>query len=288
MSEALMIRPREHDLGDFVVRRLLPVAARRMVGPFIFFDHMGPADFQPGHAVDVRPHPHIGLATITYLFEGQILHRDTLGSEQTIDPGDLNWMIAGSGIAHSERVTEQVRANGQKLHGLQLWIALPAAQEECPAEFFHHPAADLPKGGEPGASWTLIAGSAFGKTSPAKTHSPMAYLEIKLEAGACFALPEGIREKAVYLVSGDIEIECDPIAPGEMAAWTEGEDLVVMAREDSHLVMIGGEPFPEPRFIYWNFVSSRKERLEQAKDDWKNGRFPKVPGDDKEFIPLPD
>ena len=288
MSEALMIRPREHDLGDFVVRRLLPVAARRMVGPFIFFDHMGPAEFSPGRAVDVRPHPHIGLATITYLFEGQILHRDSVGSEQTIDPGDLNWMIAGSGIVHSERVTETVRQSGQKLHGLQLWIALPADREEGPAEFFHHPAADLPKGGEPGASWTLIAGSAFGKTSPAKTFSPMAYLEIKLEAGACFALPDGIREKAVYLVSGDIEVECNPIAPGEMAAWAEGEDLVVMAREDSHLVMIGGEPLAEPRFIYWNFVSSSKERLEQAKDDWKSGKFPKVPGDDKEFIPLPD
>jgi len=288
MAEALMIRPREHDLGDFVVRRLLPVAARRMVGPFIFFDHMGPAEFPPGRAVDVRPHPHIGLATITYLFEGQILHRDSVGSEQTIDPGDLNWMIAGSGIVHSERVTETVRQSGQKLHGLQLWIALPADREEGPAEFFHHPAADLPKGGEPGASWTLIAGSAFGKTSPAKTFSPMAYLEIKLEAGACFALPDGIREKAVYLVSGDIEVECNPIAPGEMAAWAEGEDLVVMAREDSHLVMIGGEPLAEPRFIYWNFVSSSKERLEQAKDDWKSGKFPKVPGDDKEFIPLPD
>jgi redox-sensitive bicupin YhaK (pirin superfamily) len=285
---AFVIRPREHDLGDFVVRRLLPVAARRMVGPFIFFDHMGPADFPPGHAVDVRPHPHIGLATITYLFEGQILHRDSVGSEQTIDPGDLNWMIAGSGIVHSERVTETVRHAGQKLHGLQLWIALPFDHEEGPAEFFHHPAADLPKGGEPGASWTLIAGSAFGQTSPAKTFSPMAYLEIKLEAGACFALPEGIREKAVYLVSGDIEIECQSIAPGEMAAWAESEDLVVLAREDSHLVMIGGEPFPEPRFIYWNFVSSSKERLEQAKEDWKAGKFPKVPGDDKEFIPLPD
>jgi len=288
MSEALMIRPREHDLGDFVVRRLLPVAARRMVGPFIFFDHMGPADFAPGHAVDVRPHPHIGLATITFLFEGQILHRDSVGSEQTIDPGDLNWMIAGSGIVHSERVTDKVRHNGQKLHGLQLWIALPADREEGPAEFFHHPASELPKGGEPGATWTLIAGSAFGRTSPAKTFSPMAYLEIKLEAGACFALPEGIREKAVYLVSGDIEIDCNPIAPGEMAAWTEGEDLVVMAREDSHLVMIGGEPLAEPRYIYWNFVSSSKERLEQAKADWKAGKFPKVPGDDKEFIPLPD
>ncbi len=288
MSEPLMIKPREHDLGDFTVRRLLPVAQRRMVGPFIFFDHMGPAQFPPGRAVDVRPHPHIGLATITYLFEGQILHRDSLGSDQTIDPGDLNWMIAGSGITHSERVIEKVRVEGQKLHGLQLWIALPAEKEECPAEFFHHPAADLPRGGEPGASWTLIAGSAFGETSPAKTYSPMSYLEIKLEAGACFALPEGIAEKAVYLVSGDIEIECNAIAPGEMAVWAEGEALTVMAREESHLVMIGGEPFPEPRFIYWNFVSSDKERLEQAKADWKGGRFPKVPGDEIEFIPLPD
>jgi len=288
MSEPLVLKPREHDLGDLTVRRLLPVAQRRMVGPFIFFDHMGPAQFQPGRAVDVRPHPHIGLATITYLFEGQILHRDSLGSDQTIDPGDLNLMIAGSGIAHSERVTDKVRHDGQKLHGLQLWIALPVAHEECPAEFFHHPGADLPKGSGPGSSWTLIMGSAFGQTSPAKIYSPMTYLEITLEAGACLALPEGIPEKAVYLVSGDIEIECQPIAPGEMAVWAEGEALTVMAREDSHLVMIGGAPFPEPRFIYWNFVSSDKERLEQAKADWKGGRFPKVPGDEIEFIPLPD
>jgi redox-sensitive bicupin YhaK (pirin superfamily) len=288
MPDALVIRPREHDLGDFTVRRLLPVAQRRMVGPFVFFDHMGPADFPPGHGINVRPHPHIGLATITFLFDGQILHRDSLGSHQTIDPGDLNWMIAGSGITHSERVTDDKRATGQKLHGLQLWIALPVSAEECAPEFFHYPAADLPKGGEAGAAWTLIAGSAFGETSPAKTYSPMAYLDIKLEAGACFQLPEGISEKAVYLIEGDIEIECQPLAPGELAAWNEGESLSVIAREDSHLVMIGGEPLPEPRTIFWNFVSSSKDRLEQAKQDWKAGRFPKVPGDEIEFIPLPD
>lgn len=288
MTDALLIQPREHDLGDFTVRRLLPVAQRRQVGPFTFFDHMGPAEFPPGRGIDVRPHPHIGLATITYLFEGQILHRDSLGSEQTIDPGDLNWMIAGEGIAHSERVTDAVRASGQKLHGLQLWIALPASDEETAPEFLHYPAKDLPKGESDGARWTLIAGEAFGRISPAKTFSRMAYLDIHLKEGARFELPDGLQEKAVYVVEGEIDVCGQPVAPRQMAAWGEGEFLTVEARRDSHFVMIGGEPLAEPHFIFWNFVSSSKERLEQAKQDWKEGRFAKVPGDEIEFIPLPE
>ena len=288
MADALLIQAREHDLGDFMVRRLLPVAARRTVGPFTFFDHMGPAEFAPGGGINVRPHPHIGLATITYLFDGQILHRDSLGNEQTIDPGDLNWMIAGSGIVHSERMTEEKRASGQRMHGLQLWIALPAAHEETAPEFFHHPAADLPKGEADGAAWTLIAGEAFGRVSPAKIFSPMVYLDIHLKAGTRFELPDGVTEKAVYVIDGQIDVCGQPVAPREMAAWGDSEFLTVEARDESHFVLIGGEPLAEPHHIFWNFVSSSKERLEQAKQDWKAGRFAKVPGDDIEFIPLPE
>jgi redox-sensitive bicupin YhaK (pirin superfamily) len=288
MSDALLIKPREHDLGDFTVRRLLPFAQRRMVGPFIFFDHMGPAQFPPGRGIDVRPHPHIGLATITYLFEGQILHRDSVGSEQTIDPGDLNWMIAGSGIAHSERVTAEVRAHGQRLHGLQLWIALPASAEETEAEFHHYPAASLPKGGTDGAEWTLIAGSAYACMSPAKTFSPMAYLDIRLAPGASLELPRNLPEKAIYVIEGEVAADGMTVARYEMAAWNKGETLTVSAPDGAHLVMVGGHPLAEPRFIYWNFVSSSKERLEQAKRDWKAGKFAKVTGDEIEFIPLPD
>jgi redox-sensitive bicupin YhaK (pirin superfamily) len=288
MSDALLIRARDHDLGDFVVRRLLPYAQRRMVGPFIFFDHMGPAHFPPGRGIDVRPHPHIGLATITYLFEGQILHRDSVGSEQTIDPGDLNWMIAGSGIAHSERVTAEVREKGQKLHGLQLWIALPSSAEETIPEFHHYPASSLPKGGANGAEWTLIAGSAYACMSPAKTFSPMAYLDIRLIPGASLELPRNVPEKAIYVLEGSVAVEDIDVAQYEMAAWNKGETLTVSSPNGAHLVMVGGSPLAEPRYIYWNFVSSSKERLEQAKQDWKNSRFTKVPCDELEFIPLPD
>jgi redox-sensitive bicupin YhaK (pirin superfamily) len=260
-----------------------------MVGPFIFFDHMGPAIFPPGRGIDVRPHPHIGLATITYLFEGQILHRDSIGSEQTIDPGDLNWMIAGSGIAHSERVTPDVRQKGQRLHGLQLWIALPASSEETKPEFHHYPAASLPKGGANGAEWTLIAGSAYACMSPAKTFSPMAYLDIRLAPGASLELPKKVPEKAIYVLEGAVAVDDGTeVAQYEMAAWNKGETLTVSSSEGAHLVMVGGNPLAEPRFIYWNFVSSSKDRLEQAKQDWKNGKFDKVPGDEIEFIPLPD
>jgi redox-sensitive bicupin YhaK (pirin superfamily) len=288
MTERLLIKPREHDLGDFSVRRLLPYVQKRTVGPFIFFDHMGPATFKPGSAINVRPHPHIGLATLTYLFEGQLLHRDSLGTAQTIDPGDVNWMVAGRGIAHSERVADHIRENGQKLHGLQIWIALPTASEETAPEFHHYEAASLPRFALPGAAVTLIAGTAFGQTSPVKIFSPLIYLDIKLAAGAQFELPAGIAEHAVYLLSGEIETSEGPIGTHEMAVWADGKALNVTARRDSHLVAFGGDPFPEARHIFWNFVSSSKERLEQAKAEWRDGRFAKVPGDDIEFIPLPE
>jgi len=286
MNEMLLIKAREHDLGDLTVRRLLPVAQRRMVGPFIFFDHMGPANYPPDSGVNVRPHPHIGLATITYLFEGQILHRDSLGTRQTIDPGDVNWMIAGSGITHSERVTDEIRASGQILHGLQLWIALPKEAEETAPEFYHHAAEALPRFGLPGAALTLIAGGAYGHRSPVKIFSPLCYLDIWLEAGAGLDLPEEHPELAVYLLDGEVEGNGQPIGRFDMACWTEGK-VRIEAKTAAHLVVVGGAPLSEPRTIYWNFVSSSKERLEQAKADWQNGRFAKVPGDDIEFIPLP-
>ena len=270
-----------------MVRRLLPIAQQRHVGPFIFFDHMGPADFAPGHAVNVRPHPHIGLATLTYLFEGQILHRDSLASCQTIDPGDVNWMIAGSGIVHSERVTDAVRASGQRLHGLQLWIALPAQNEETAPEFHHHPNQDLPHLSFPGAKLTLVAGSAFGQSAPVKTFSPMAMLEIHLEPGATLTLPR-FEEVAIYPVDAPILVNGEELAPCHLACWIDGETVTITARHAAHLVMIGGDRLAEPRVMFWNFVSSRKERLEQAKQDWKEGRFDRVPGDALELIPLPE
>jgi redox-sensitive bicupin YhaK (pirin superfamily) len=286
MSNMLLIRAREHDIGDLVVRRLLPVAQRRMVGPFIFLDHMGPAAFPPGTGVNVRPHPHIGLATLTYLFDGQILHRDSLGSNQTIDPGDVNWMIAGSGITHSERVTDEVRTSGQNLHGLQLWIALPRQDAETSPEFHHHPADDLPRFHLPGAALTLIAGSAYGRTAPVKIFSPLCYLDVRLEGGAGLDLPQEHPELAVYLLDGALRAGDQPIGRYDMACFGEGP-VRLEAETASHFVVIGGQPFPEPRLIYWNFVASSPERLEQAKSDWRDGRFAKVPGDETEFIPLP-
>jgi redox-sensitive bicupin YhaK (pirin superfamily) len=287
MGAMLLIGPREHDLGDFMVRRLLPFAQRRTVGPFIFFDHMGPAEFPPGAAINVRPHPHIGLATLTYLFEGQILHRDSLGSRQCIDPGDVNWMIAGRGIVHSERVTDAVRQAGQRLHGLQLWIALPAADEESAPEFHHHGRESLPRFALPGADLTLIAGDAYGRRAPVKCFSPLTFLDIRLEAGASLTLPP-LSEAALYVLEGSARVGDQAVGRYEMVSAVGGQPLTVSAADPAHLVLIGGEPLAEPRHIFWNFVSSRRERLEQAGDDWRQGRFAKIPGDDQEFIPLPE
>lgn len=284
----LLIRARDHDLGDFVVRRLLPIAGRRNVGPFVFFDHMGPAQFPPGGAIAVRPHPHIGLATLTFLFEGQLLHRDSLGTTQTIDPWAVNWMIAGRGITHSERVTDEIRAAGQRIEGLQLWVALPQSHEEMAPEFHHYPAAQMPHWQEGGAEFRLFAGSAFGRQSPVLVFSPMMALDVRLAAGASLDLPGDYAEKAVYALDGAISVDDQPIGLHEMAAFSESELVRITAQSDSHLVVIGGERLDAPRTMFWNFVSSRPERLEQAKEDWRAGRFAKIPGDEIEFIPLPE
>lgn len=282
----LIIPSRKTDLGGFIVGRILPYAERRMVGPFIFLDHMGPATFESGKGIDVRPHPHIGLSTVTYLFSGEILHRDSLGTEQAIRPGDVNWMTAGSGITHSERTGIDERSHPHDLHGLQSWIALPLESEECAPEFFHHKAETLPEISENGVILKVIAGSAYGKTSPVKTHSPLFYVEAKLEKGASINLPEEYSERAFYIIAGSTTANGEEIAEKTMAVYDNGA-VTITANENSHLILLGGESFAEPRYMYWNFVSSSKERLEQAKVDWKSGKFSKVPGDEVEFIPLP-
>lgn len=282
-----IILPRDKDLGGFTVRRILPFAKRRMVGPFIFLDHMGPAGFAPGEGMDVRPHPHIGLATVTYLFEGEIIHRDTLGSHRAITVGDVNWMTAGRGIAHSERTGSTERGRPHRMHGLQSWVALPKDAEECAPEFFHHPAATLPKLSLPGAALTIIAGEAFGKRAPVKTYSPVFYVEALMEKGASLTLPNDYSDRAAYIVSGDVHIAGERIAPLTLPVFHANESVTITADAPSRVMLLGGEPFPEARHIWWNFVSSSEARLEQAKLDWKNGIFGTIPGDENEFIPLP-
>ena len=284
IENIVFVRPR--DLGGFTVGRALPSPVRRLVGPFIFFDHMGPVDFAPGKGVDVRPHPHIGLATVTYLFEGEMLHRDSLGSEQTIRPGDVNWMIAGRGIVHSERTSTERRDNGQMLHGIQAWVALPETAEEGEPQFFHHPASVLPHIRKPGVEMRLIAGSAYGERSPVKVASPTFYLDVQLEAAASIELPDEHVERALYVVSGRVAIGEREIEPRTLAIMREGRSVQLQAREASRVMLLGGAHLGE-RFIEWNFVSSRLERIEAAKHSWQAREFPVVPGDDIEFIPLP-
>ena len=285
----LNIAGRGRDLGGgFTVRRLLPAIARRMVGPFIFVDHMGPVQFQPGIGLDVRPHPHINLATVTYLFDGEILHRDSLGSEQAIRPGAVNWMTAGSGIVHSERSSQEARKSGPILHGMQLWIALPQAHEEIAPSFQHHPAKTIPDLAQPGVKLRIIAGSAYGETSPVQVLSPLFYVEAQLDAGASLKLPEEYAGRACYIAAGKISADGHAHDEGNLLVFREGAPACIAAIEPARVMLLGGAPLDGERHIYWNFVSSRKERLEQAKDDWKNRRFPLVPGDDQEFIPLPE
>ncbi len=258
-----------------------------MVGPFIFFDHLGPVRFPAGQGVDVRPHPHIGLATVTYLFEGEILHRDSLGYVQPIRPGDVNWMTAGRGIVHSERTGPETRALGHALHALQLWIALPTAHEENEPCFHHHPGASLPEVAVAGGRIRVIAGDFGGVRAPVLTFSPMFYIDATLEPGARFDLPTGLGERALYVVEGGAAVAGTDLPPGEMAILAEGADATVTARMPTRLVALGGHALDGPRHIWWNFVSSSKERIEQAKADWKAGRFARVPGEN-EFIPLPE
>ena len=283
----LIIHSRPRSLGGFDVNRLLPFAERRMVGPFIFFDHFGPVDFPPGipRAVDVRPHPHIGLSTVTYLFEGEIMHRDSLASEQPIRPGEVNWMTAGRGITHSERF-ERARAEGGTMHGIQAWVALPVEHEEADPAFAHHGHKDLPTY-EGGGLWArLVAGEAFGAKAAVKTHSPMFYVHWRLDQGAKAQLPAEYSERAAFIVSGLLEIEGERHDSGKMLIFRAGQPVLFTAAEPSVVMLLGGEPLG-PRFIEWNFVSSSKERIEQAKADWRAGRMKLPDLDDQEFIPLP-
>ena len=267
---------------------MLPSPARRLIGPFVFFDHMGPADFAPGHGLDVRPHPHIGLATVTYLFDGEIVHRDSLGSHQSIRPGDINWMTAGRGIVHSERSGLEQRRAGSRLHGLQLWVALPLAHEETEPEFHHHPAATLPSLDLGGAHIRVLAGNAYGKTSPVKTFSPLFYADVLLPAGAELPLLSEHAERAAYVIDGAV---CAGQVRSELArmlVFPKSAEVVLRAMADARIILIGGAPIDGARHIWWNFVSSSSARIEQAKRDWREDRFPKVPGDEAESIPLPE
>jgi redox-sensitive bicupin YhaK (pirin superfamily) len=286
-SVKMEIEGRHRDLGGFEVRRVLPSVPRKMVGPFIFVDHMGPALMEPGHGLDVRPHPHINLATVTYLFEGEILHRDSLGSVQLIQPGALNWMTAGSGIVHSERSPDSARKTGARVHGLQLWVALPDGAEEVSASFEHHPAATIPEVSAGGVGVRVIAGSAYGAVSPAKVLSEMFYVEAKLARAQSIELPAEHRERAAYIVTGAVRADDRVYRAGTMVVFEEGSAAPVEAVEASHLMLLGGAPLGE-RHIFWNFVSSSPERIERAKTEWKERRFPLVPGDEVEFIPLPE
>jgi redox-sensitive bicupin YhaK (pirin superfamily) len=284
----LVIVPRTVDLDGFTVRRALPHAKRRMVGPFVFFDHMGPSEFKVGKGIDVRPHPHIGLATVTFLYDGEIMHRDSLGSELPIRPGELNWMSAGRGIVHSERTAPEHRAVGEKLHGLQLWVALPAADEESEPWFAHHGAEDLPTIEGDGKRVRLVAGSLFGARSPVKTNWDTLFADVALEHGATMPIDAGYEERAVYVVKGEIDLQGDRFGEGKLLVIKPGDVLKLTAVQPSQIVIVGGAAMDGPRHIWWNFVSSRKERIEQAKADWKQGRFDTVPSDATEFIPLPD
>lgn len=282
----MVIEPHEKDLGGFTVRRCLPAPERKMVGPFIFFDHAGPAAFPPGEGIDVRPHPHINLATITYLFEGEILHRDNLGMVQPIRPGEINLMVAGRGIVHSERTGPETRAAGHTLHALQLWIALPEEDEETEPSFHHYDAAELPTRNTGGVSLRVMIGNAYGMKSPVRTFSPTLYVEASLDKGATLALPENVTERGLYIVSGQLRAGDSPINSQQMVIFDRTEDIMLTALEPTRLAIIGGEPLGK-RKVWWNFVSSRPERIEEAKADWLENRFERVPGE-TEFIPLPE
>jgi hypothetical protein len=281
----LIIEPKEKDIGDFSVRRLLPFVKQRMVGPWLFFDHMGPAEFEAGNGINVRPHPHIHLATVTYLFEGEILHRDSIGSNQTITPGDINLMVAGKGIVHSERERPQVTAQAHRLHGLQLWMALPEDEQEMEPAFYHYASSEIPSITVDECEVRVMMGSAYGVTSPVKTFAQTLYLEANMKAGDTLELPCA-EARAVYVADGEVEIDDASIERYHMAVLSSQDSVIVRATHASRIALIGGEEM-SPRHMFWNFASTAKERIEQAKQDWQAGRFPKVVGDDEEFMPLP-
>lgn len=281
-----IIEPHIQDLGGFQARRLLPSNVLTLVGPFIFFDHLGPAIFPPGKGVDVRPHPHINLATVTYLFEGVLLHRDSVGSVQEIRPGAVNWMTAGRGIVHSERTPDSERSKEARLHGIQTWVALPNEHEETGPSFRHHPATDLPVWEESGVSITVIAGEAYGRTSPVQTFSRMIYLDVQLSPETQFTLPSNYKEQAVYSVTEGLSINGVLLEQHRLAVLASGASVDISSDREARCIVVGGEPVGE-RYKWWNFVSSRLDRIEQAKRDWQQGRFGRVP-QETEFIPLPE
>ncbi len=283
----LVIDQHRKDLGGFAVGRVLPSARRQMVGPFVFFDHMGPAEFAPGlsRKVDVRPHPHIGLSTVTYLFEGEIMHRDSVGTVQAIRAGEVNWMTAGKGIAHSERF-ERARLQGDRLHGIQSWVALPEADEESDPGFSHHAMEELPLLDERGVVARLVAGRALGLEAPSRTFSPMFYIHWTLDIGAVAELPAEYPERAAYVATGEVEVGSRTFGPGQMLLFAPGGAVAVKATRPSIVMLLGGEPIG-PRYLEWNFVSSSRERIEQAKADWRAGRIALPQSDHDEWIPLP-
>ena len=288
MSVLIKLTGHDKDLGGgFKVRRLLPAAQRQAVGPFLFFDHFGPVTVEPGKNHDVRPHPHIGLATVTYLFEGAIMHRDSLGSAQRIEPGAINWMTAGRGIVHSERGPEDLKSTTYVNHGIQLWAALPAVHEEVEPAFVHTTAADIPEITVGQADVRVLIGHAFGKTSPVKTFSSTLYLDVKLKAGGVFELPPLAPELALYLVEGDVEVDDEAVVAHTLVMITPGQITRIKATTTTRLMVLGGEALDSPRFIWWNLVSSRKVRIKQAAQDWADQSMGQVPGE-TEFMPLPE
>ncbi len=285
-SIELVIEPVTKDLGEFTVDRLLPDERRQRVGPFIFFDHIGPAEFAPGSGVNVRSHPHIGLATVTYLFDGEMLHRDSLGYVQTIRAGAVNWMTAGKGIVHAEKVSEAILASGQRLHGVQVWVALPIEHEAMEPRFEHYSADDIPAVELDGAEARIVIGSAYGASSPVQTESETLYVDLQINSGAAVDLPR-TEELAVFVVDGDVSIDGKAIPAGCMAVLADNSAVTLKATDRSHVMLCGGATLPGERILWWNFVSSSRERMQQAKADWRDGRFDTVPGE-SDFIPLPD
>ncbi len=282
-----IIDTRERDIGAFTVHRVLPAPQRRQVGPWTFVDHMGPRELAAGEATDVKPHPHIGLATVTYLYDGELVHRDSLGTVQPIRPGDLNWMTAGRGIVHSERTAPELRAQARRFHGLQLWVALPDDHEEDEPSFQHLAAASIPESVVDGVRLRTLAGTAYGMTSPARVLSPLFFVDATLPAGAGLRLPGGHGERAVYVVEGAIRFEDDRASHGRMLVFAEDADPAITADGPARLALLGGASLG-PRHIFWNFVSSSRDRIARASDDWRERRFPAIPGDDVEFVPLPE
>ncbi len=282
-----VLKPHLRDIGNLTVRRVLPAMAARLIGPFIFFDHMGPAMLAPGVGLDVRPHPHIGLATVTYLFEGSIMHRDSLGSEQKIVPGDVNWMTAGRGIVHSERTPEEDRGRGLTIHGIQTWVALPLAHEDDEPSFEHHASSTLPQIERNGVTLRVIAGTAFGQTAPTTTFSGTLYVAASFAPGSAFALEPEHDERGVYLVEGDLAIDGETLEAGQMAVLSQDETVTLSSDNGATVMLLGGEKLDGERFIEWNFVSSAREKIERAKAAWMNQEMGKVPGE-TEWIPLPE